>query len=322
VKKPGFSSLVENSALISVYAGFKKYVINLTKLMSRRALLLVNRFSRRGQESFSEVVKQLQQDFDLIEESTAQPRQIPHLIRQYRHQVDLVIIGGGDGTLNAAIEGLVDTQLPLGILPLGTANDLARTLGIPKSIPEACQIIANGQVKRIDLGWVNGKHFFNVASLGLSVQITQRLSGDLKRRWGVLAYAIAAIQVIYRTRPFKAEICYLDRSIQVRTVQIAVGNGRYYGGGMVVDEDATIEDRKLDLYSLEIRHWWQIFPLIPAIMRGKQGILPGVRTLEGQEIEIHTRRPYPINTDGEITTYTPAKFLLIPEALPVIVPQA
>ncbi|XWK87335.1 MAG: diacylglycerol kinase family protein [Phormidium sp.] len=77
--------------------------------MSRRALLLVNRFSRRGQESLSEVVKQLQQDFHLLEESTAPPRQISHLIRQYRHQVDLVIVGGGDGTLNAAIEGLVDS---------------------------------------------------------------------------------------------------------------------------------------------------------------------------------------------------------------------
>lgn len=289
--------------------------------MSRRALLLVNRSSRRGQESVSGVVKQLQQDFHLVEESTEHPRQISHLIRQYRHQVDLVIVGGGDGTLNAAIEGLIDTQLPLGILPLGTANDLARTLEIPKSLPEACRIIANGQVKRIDLGWVNGKYFFNVASLGLSVQITQQLSKNLKRRWGVLAYAIAALQVIYRTRPFKAEICYLDRSIKVRTVQIAVGNGRYYGGGMVVDDDATIEDRKLDLYSLEIRQWWQIFPLIPAIMRGKQGNWPSVRTLEGQEIEIHTRKPYPINTDGEITTYTPAKFQLIPQALPVIVPK-
>lgn len=290
--------------------------------MSRRALLLVNRSSRRGQESASEVVKQLQQDFHVVEESTEHPREISHLIRQHRHQVDLVIVGGGDGTLNAAIEGLMDTQLPLGIIPLGTANDLARTLGIPKSVSEACQIIANGQVKRIDLGWVNGKYFFNVASLGLSVQITQQLNDDLKRQWGVLAYAIAALQVIYRTRPFKAEICYLDRSIKVRTVQIAVGNGRYYGGGMVVDDDATIEDRKLDLYSLEIRHWWQIFPLIPAIMRGKQGSWPDVRTLKGQEIEIHTRKPYPINTDGEITTYTPAKFQLIPQALPVIVPTS
>ncbi|OKH40888.1 lipid kinase [[Phormidium ambiguum] IAM M-71] len=290
--------------------------------MSRRALLLVNRFSRRGKENFSEIVRQLQPNFHLLEESTEQPRQISDLIRQYRHQVDLVIVGGGDGTLNAAIEGLIDTQLPLGILPLGTANDLARTLAIPTSIPKACQIIADSEVKYIDLGKVNGKYFFNVASLGLSVEITQQLSGELKRRWGVLAYAIAALQVIYRTRPFKAEICYLDRSIQVRTIQIAIGNGRYYGGGMVVDDDATIEDSKLDLYSLEIRNWWQIFPLIPAIMRGKQGNWPGVRTLEGQEIEIYTRKPYPINTDGEIITHTPAKFQLVPQALPVIVPKA
>lgn len=290
--------------------------------MSRRALLLVNRSSRRGKESFSAVVSQLQPNFHLLEESTEQPRQISDLIRRYRHQVDLVIIGGGDGTLNAAIEGLIDTQLPLGILPLGTANDLARTLEIPTSIPKACQIIADGEVKRIDLGKVNDKYFFNVASLGLSVEITQQLSGELKRRWGVLAYAIAALQVVYRARPFKAEICYLDRSIQVKTVQIAIGNGRFYGGGMVVDDDATIEDSKLDLYSLEIRKWWQIFPLIPAIMRGKQGNWPGVRTLEGQEIEIYTRKPYPINTDGEITTHTPAKFQLVPQALPVIVPKA
>lgn len=289
--------------------------------MSRRALLLVNRFSRRGKENFSAVVRQLQPNFHLLEESAEQPRQISDLIRRYRHQVDLVIIGGGDGTLNAAIEGLIDTQLPLGILPLGTANDLARTLEIPTSVPKACQIIADGEVKRIDLGKVNGKYFFNVASLGLSVQITQQLSGELKRRWGVLAYAIAALQVIYRVRPFKAEICYLDRSIKVKTVQIAIGNGRFYGGGMVIDDDATIEDSKLDLYSLEIRKWWQIFPLIPAIMRGKQGNWPSVRTLEGQEIEIYTRKPHPINTDGEITTHTPAKFLLVPQALPVIVPK-
>ncbi|MHC5722287.1 MAG: diacylglycerol kinase family protein, partial [Nostoc sp.] len=91
---------------------------------------------------------------------------------------ELVIIGGGDGTLNAAVDALVDTQLPLGILPLGTANDLARTLEIPNSLSEACKIIAYRNLHRIDLGWVNGKHFFNVASLGLSVKITERLTKE------------------------------------------------------------------------------------------------------------------------------------------------
>lgn len=291
-------------------------------LHPKRALLLVNRHARHGEERLSEAIDQLQQlGLVLIEESTAASRQLPDVIRRYRNQVDLVIIGGGDGTLNAAVEGLVDTQLPLGILPLGTANDLARTLGIPGTISEACQVIATGQVHRIDLGWVNGKYFFNVASCGLSVQITERLSQEAKRRWGVLAYAATALQVIWQARPFRAEIAFNNESIKVRTVQIAVGNGCYYGGGMKVVHDAAIDDRRLDLYSLETRQWWQIIALLPALWQGKHTTLPGVRTIQGREIEVYTPKPRPINTDGEITTYTPAKFQVIPQVLSVLIPE-
>ncbi|MBD2537889.1 lipid kinase [Coleofasciculus sp. FACHB-SPT36] len=291
--------------------------------MNRRALLLLNRHARRGKEGLSEAVAKLQElGFDLQEESTQKPQQIPEIIRRYRDRVDLVIIGGGDGTLNAAAEGLIDTQLPLGILPLGTANDLARTLSIPVSLPEACEVIATGQKQRIDLGWVNGKHFFNVASLGLSVQITQQLTKEIKQRWGVLAYAVTAIQVIGRSRPFLAKIRLNGESIQVRTVQIAVGNGRYYGGGMTVADDATIDDQRLDVYSLEVQNAWQIVRLLPSMLKGKQAEWPEVRSLQGREIEVSTLKPLPINTDGEITTYTPAKFRLIPEAISVLVPQS
>jgi YegS/Rv2252/BmrU family lipid kinase len=259
--------------------------------------------------------------FELLEESTEKPQQLPDIIRSYRDRVDLVIIGGGDGTLNAAVEGLVDTQLPLGILPLGTANDLARTLKIPQSIPEACQVIALGHSQRIDLGQVNHKHFFNVASLGLSVQITRQLDKQAKRRWGVLAYAVTALQVVWKARPFRAEIRLGKDSIPVRTVQITIGNGRYYGGGMTVADDAAIDDERLDLYSLEYRHWWQIVALLPAMRQGSQAEWSGVRALQGKEFEIHTRKPHAINADGEIVTYTPAKFRLIPKAVAVFVPN-
>ncbi len=290
--------------------------------MNRRSLLLVNRHSRRGHETLSQVVTQLQGlGFELFEESTEKPQELPNIIRSYRDRVDLVIIGGGDGTLNAAIEGLVDTQLPLGILPLGTANDLARTLQIPQSIPQACQVIATGHSQRIDLGKVNHKHFFNVASLGLSVQITRQLDKKAKRTWGVLAYAATAIQVIWKTRPFRAEIRIGEDSIRVKTVQIAVGNGRYYGGGMAVADDAAINDQRLDLYSLEYQHWWQILLLVPALWRGTHANWSGVRSLQGKEFDIYTRKAQPINADGEIVTYTPAKFRLIPKAVAVFVPN-
>jgi diacylglycerol kinase (ATP) len=289
--------------------------------ISPRALLLVNRHSRQGQERLSAAIHCLETlGFNLIEESTDHPTHLGDVIRNYQHEIDLVIVGGGDGTLNAAANALVDTQLPLGILPLGTANDLARTLGIPNSLPEACQIIAAGQLQRIDLGLVNGKYFFNVASMGLSVKITQRLTKEVKRRWGIFAYAATALQVIWESRPFSAEIRINDQSIHVKTVQIAVGNGRYYGGGMAVFHDATIDDERLDLYSLEVKHWWEIIPLLPSMRQGRHIHWPNVRAIQGQEIEVYTRKPRPINTDGEITTYTPAVFRVIPRAISVLVP--
>jgi diacylglycerol kinase (ATP) len=290
--------------------------------MSSRALLLINRHARQGQKSLSEAIEYLKTlGFDLIEESTEDPKHLAEVIFRYQHQVDLVIVGGGDGTLNAAVDALVDTQLPLGILPLGTANDLARTLEIPNSLSEACKIIADGNLRRIDLGWVNGKHFFNVASLGLSVKITQRLTKEVKRRWGVFAYAATSLQVIWGARPFTAEIVINGESVRVKTVQIAVGNGRYYGGGMTVADDATIDDQRLDLYSLEIKHWWQIILLLPAMRQGRHIHWESVRSLQGQEIKVYTRKPRPINTDGEITTYTPAHFRVISKAIAVLVPQ-
>lgn len=290
--------------------------------MSHRALLLVNRHSRHGQKNLTTAVQQLRNlGFELIEDATEDTKHFPDVIRRYQDQVDLVIVGGGDGTLNAAVDGLVNTNLPLGILPLGTANDLARTLGIPNSLPEACEIIANGQIQRIDLGWVNGKHFFNVASLGLSVQITQQLTKEIKQRWGIFAYAITALQALWQARPFRAEIRSNGESIPVKTIQIAVGNGRYYGGGMTVVHDATIDDQRLDLYSIELQHWWQIIALLPAMRQGRHTDWSGVRALHGQEMQVYTRRPRPINTDGEITTYTPAHFRVIPQSLAVLVPK-
>ncbi|MBW4674459.1 MAG: lipid kinase [Desmonostoc geniculatum HA4340-LM1] len=289
--------------------------------MSSRALLLVNRHARQGQKGLSEAIDYLKTlGFILIEESTEHPKQLSEVILRYQHQVDLVIVGGGDGTLNAAVDALVETQLPLGILPLGTANDLARTLEIPNSLSEACNIIAQKNLHRIDLGWVNGKHFFNVASLGLSVKITERLTKEVKRRWGIFAYAATALQVIWSARPFSAEIAINGESVRVKTVQIAVGNGRYYGGGMAVADDAAIDDQRLDLYSLEIQHWWQTILLLPAMRQGRHIHWESVRSLQGQEIHLYTRKPRPINTDGEITTYTPAHFRVIPKAISVLVP--
>ncbi len=282
---------------------------------------MVNRHSRKGQKSLAQAVDVLNDlDFELITVPIKSSQQLPELVHRYAEQVDLVIVGGGDGTLNGIVDSLVEKQLPLGLLPLGTANDLARTLAIPLSIPEACRVIAEGYIKPIDLGWVNGSYFFNVASLGLSVNITQNLSQGAKRRWGVLAYGLTALQVLSQTRPFSAEIRANGETLSVKTIQIAIGNGRYYGGGLAVATDATIDDQRLDLYSLELQHWWQIFSALRMLRSGEHGVLSWVRTLEAQEIKISTRKRHTINTDGELTASTPATFRVVPRALGVFAP--
>ena len=289
--------------------------------MRKRALLIINRHARKGKNGFAQAVDCLDDlGFELITVPAKLSQSLTEYIQFYANSVDMVIVGGGDGTLNAVVNTLVESQLPLGILPMGTANDLARTLNLPNTIPQACQVISQGHHQAIDLGCVNGQYFFNVASLGLSVEITAKLTKGVKRRWGVFAYAITALKALGQTRLFHATITQNGISQRVKTLQIAVGNGRYYGGGMAIAKDATIDDNRLDLYSLEIQHWWQVFHLLTHLPRGEQDLLPWVRTLAADTIEIETSRPRKINTDGEITVQTPARFTVVPGALSVFVP--
>src|SRR5262245_42806350 len=104
-------------------------------MVGQRALLLVNRHSRRGKEQAEQAAGLLRGlGIELLEEPLGKPEELSDVIRRRKGEVDLVIVGGGDGSLNSAADGLVEAQLPVGILPLGTANDLARTLGIPTEL--------------------------------------------------------------------------------------------------------------------------------------------------------------------------------------------
>lgn len=290
--------------------------------MTQRALLLINPHARQGAAAKQQAQQELvTYGFELVDASAETPERLPELISQHRDQIDLVIVGGGDGTVNAAIEGLLETGLPLGVLPLGTANNLARSLKIPLDLSAACQVIAQAHLQFIDLGWVNGKYFFNVAGIGLSTQINQQVAKGLKRRWGVVAYGLTALKLILQSSRFRAQIRCNGETTTGKTFQITICNGRYYGSGFKVATDAAIDDRRLDLCSLEMRRWWQAIPLLPALSQGNFSEGQGIRSLHGQEIEIVTDRPFPIDADGEIVTQTPALFRVIPQAIRVFAPS-
>jgi diacylglycerol kinase (ATP) len=288
----------------------------------RRALLLVNRRARSGTASLDNALSVLRRGgIAVTEEECSSKRPIPDVIRELARAYDCVIVGGGDGTLNAAAPALIETGLPLGILPLGTANDLARTLGIEPDPVAAAGLIVAGNLRPIDLGDVNGHPFFNVASIGFSAELARELTTEAKRKWGVVGYAIAALRLLLRTRPFTAFIDHDGTTETIRTVQVSAGNGRHYGGGMTVESSAEPDDGYLDVYSLEIRHWWQLLALFPAMRSGTHGSWDAVRTFRTKEFTVRTRRPRSINTDGELTGETPAHFRLLRRAVRVYAPR-
>ncbi|MDQ6432661.1 lipid kinase [Mesorhizobium sp. LHD-90] len=289
----------------------------------KRALLVVNPRARRGTGSIAAAVDRLEAaGLDVREVKAGEQHKIDDVIRAEAKSCDLVIVGGGDGTLNAAAPALVETGLPLGVLPLGTANDFARTVSIPPDLQKAADIIAAGNLRDIDLGEVNGHLFFNVASIGFSAELAAELTQHAKKRWGVLGYAVVAARILLRSRLFTAHIDHDGTTEHIHTMQVSVGNGRYYGGGMTVEETATADDGKLDVYSLEVDHWWRLLALLPALRKGTQGQWDDVRAFPTTEVTIRTRRRRAVNTDGELSTYTPAHFSIRPKAIPVFAPPA
>jgi YegS/Rv2252/BmrU family lipid kinase len=242
-------------------------------------------------------------------------------IRARAADLDLVIVGGGDGTLSTVAKAVADCRLPMGILPLGTANDLARTLGIPLSPVEAAEVIAAGRLRSIDLGLANGHPFFNVVTIGLAADLASCLDKTIKQRLGKLGYAVAALRVAIGARRFTASIRTQDGVEKVKTYQIAIGNGRYYGGGVIVHSGATIHDGMLDLYSLELETLWKLAFNIGAFTRGQHGDWDDVRIDRAASFEIATRHPVPVNADGEIVTQTPLKVEVVRGALRILAPS-
>ncbi|SDT15291.1 lipid kinase, YegS/Rv2252/BmrU family [Microlunatus soli] len=288
---------------------------------------MVNTRSRTGERDFR-TARQLLLDRGLPLTSTFgidDPARIPEVVQELvRSGTDLVVLGGGDGTISAVVDHLAD-QLPvLGILPLGTANDFARTLGIPTTVAAACEVIAQHHVVDVDLGVMGTNYFANVASVGLSVTTTEVLTDRLKRRAGRLAYPIAVLGAVRRQRPFSAMFTFPDGSrdpIELdQLVQIAVGNGRHYGGGNVVAPDAGLDDHALDVYAIRAERRRDLTAVLRSFRSGAFVHRDNVTHLVTRSVTVTTEPPLPVNVDGELVARTPQEFHVARNALRVLVP--
>jgi diacylglycerol kinase (ATP) len=292
-----------------------------TPVARRRALVFLNAKARSVAPNVRRVLEALRsRDIDVVRSVIRSRAAIANAIREHRDDVDCVIVGGGDGTLNGALQGLVGTNLPLGLLPLGTANDLAKTLGIPNDLDQACDVIAQGHSRRIDVGRVNDAYFFNEASVGLSVALCRALTSEAKARFGILALLYNAVVLLFRMHRFRAHV-RVDGGdeFDVKTLQLTLGNSRNFGG-FVASDEAEIDDRLLDFYSVGFEHGWTYFDAFRALLQRRYDEARSVHTMHGKRFEVRTRLSKRIEADGEIVTKTPAVFEVVPRAIAVFVP--
>lgn len=257
----------------------------------------------------------------LIPSECVTPEETSHFIRTRAPGAEAIILGGGDGTISHQLPLLMQLRKPLGVLPLGTANDLARTIGLPLDPIEAAKVIVKGLHRPIDVGLINGRPFLNVASMGLTSMLSRRLSGITKKRFGRFGYWIEGVRAFRERKSFRVWIEAEDgRHWKRRALQVAIGNGRSYGGMLVIDEDAEVWDGLLHLYCVEPRPFLQLLRQTPGFFLGRLKNREGILLLEGRGFTVRTNRPLEISADGEIKARTPATFGLLENALDVYVP--
>ncbi len=274
-----------------------------------RVQLVVNPHSRRGRALGRDVRRELAlRGIDAVE-NAASPQGL-----------DAIVVAGGDGTFARAIGTALAFGLPIGLVPLGTFNDLARTLAIPFDVAGACETIARGRPRAIDVARVNGAFYASEASIGVSSRVTRLQKARDKRRFGLLAVLAGAVAAVRFLRPFYAWISYDGATVRLRTVQLTVANSNHFGGFITV-ADAAVDDGWLDLYSVDVEDAGSVVELAGALLSGKPRAAENVRTFRSTAFSVATMRPRHIVADGEPAGKTPARFEILHRALRVFVPE-
>ncbi|CAN5756651.1 diacylglycerol kinase [soil metagenome] len=242
----------------------------------------------------------------------------------------LLIVAGGDGTINEVVNGLGRAGFPggvvLGILPAGTGNDLAATLAIPADPDEAEEVLRQNRVRLLDVARVRStgigeKFFINVATGGLGAEISDAADSEAKKRWGKLAYLRFSLEAARNYAPKEVVLTLDGEEHRVRAVNLAVGNCRYAGGGWLASPRANPEDGLLDLVVVEAVGLTEVLDIAPAVL-GDSDYLEkeGVFFARASEIRVESEPgSLEFTVDGEVIGDEPTEFTVIPKALKVIV---
>lgn len=288
---------------------------------ARRALLIVNPRGGSADRALDPALARFDAaGIDVALERPDDPSGIGAIVAGRASQYDLLILGGGDGTISGSASAVLASGKPLGVLPLGTANDFARSLGIPFDLAAAAEVIAAGRTRQVDVGLMGDRPFLNVASIGFSAEVARFHRGERKQRLKLLSYVVSWFDAYRAHRPFRVRMT-LDGEVRVRRcAQLAVGSGRHYGGGLTLSMDARPDDGLLRVYYIDPVGFLAGLRLLPALRFGMLKIQQEATLLTAREVHIETRRPLRINVDGELVGRTPMRFGILPGALRVFAP--
>lgn len=231
---------------------------------------------------------------------------------------EVIVSVGGDGTLNEVINGIVGSNVILGVIPGGTGNDFVKTVYLNRDIKKIIHNIVKGEIRTIDLGKCNEIYFVNIGSGGFDAQVALECEKTKKIFTGGLAYIAALLKTIifYKSKLIKVSIDNLE--FKKKTLLIAIANGKYYGGGIMPTPKADISDGIFDICFVEDMPRIKMLLMFPKYMKGKHEGIKGISFYRGKEIRLTSDENFGVNLDGEVFLEKDVVFNIIPNGIKII----
>lgn len=288
----------------------------------RSAAMVVNAQSRKGQALFEQARRLCDAlPFPVDCHAVEDPAQLDHVVKAaLAKKPDLLILGGGDGTISGLVDHMVGTDTALAVLPLGTANSFARTLGIPVDVEGAFGVIAGGVRRRIDLGMIDGDYFANGAAIGIAPRIAQSVPHALKKYLGRAGYLGWAAWEFLHFHPFTLIVGEGAEAKRLAVVEVRISNGSYHGG-TEVNERAEVDNGMIVVQAVTghartrlIKNW------VTSVLR-LHARHETVEHFSGTDLRIATEPPMPVSIDGEVLAKTPVTARVAAGVIEVLVPR-
>lgn len=229
-----------------------------------------------------------------------------------------IVAAGGDGTVNEVVNGIAGSNAALGLLPLGTMNVFATELGLPGDLERCWQVVCDGATRLVDLPSANGKHFVQLAGIGLDAQVVKETSLAFKKSFGPLSYLVSAAQIAARPPPrLRVETA---ESIAVEGSFVLIGNGRLYGGPFPFFKQAVIDDGLFDVLVFKKLNYLDMMRYLQDVIFRSSITSPEVEYLQTTSVSVTSEDAVPVEIDGELIGKCPVHFSIQPRGLRVFAP--